>query len=122
MILTSLDMYRTYQIFLMILKLDFFFFFSFSIQFLVLVLNPNDPEFGLTIFAIFATVAVIALAVYGVRRENVAVMSSFIFACLLTIAYFLFKIIRMYEPSQEIKYKFSRRFLTFFGKLIVRFV
>lgn len=44
-------MYRAYQIFLTILKLDFFFFLAFSVQFLVLVLNPSDPEFTVTVSA-----------------------------------------------------------------------
>lgn len=60
------SMYRTYQIFLMVLKLDFFFFLAFSIQFVVLVLNPNDPEYALTIIAIPVTVIVLIFAVYGV--------------------------------------------------------
>lgn len=65
-------MYRTYQIFLTMLKLDFFFFVAFGIQFLVLVLNPSDPEFSFTIIAIPVLVIVILFAVFGVGRMEVA--------------------------------------------------
>ena len=63
-------MYRAYQIFLMILKLDIFFFLAFSVQFLVLVLDVRDPEFALTIVALVVTVVAIAAAIYGVSFCN----------------------------------------------------
>jgi len=39
---------------------------AFAIQFLVLVLKVTDPEFGLTIFAIFISFFIIGVVVYGV--------------------------------------------------------
>lgn len=32
------------------------------------------------------------------------------------MAYFIFKIYRIYDPTQAFKYKFVKEFLTFFGK------
>jgi hypothetical protein len=63
--------FRTYQIFLMLIKIDFFFVLGFGIQFLVLILNTNDPEFALTIVAIPIMIGFLFLAVYGVRFQNV---------------------------------------------------
>ena len=62
-----LDKFRIYQIFLMLLKLDVFFVFGFGIQFLVLIIQPNDPEFAITIAAIPVLICVLVLAVYGVE-------------------------------------------------------
>lgn len=63
-------MYRAYQVFLLMLKLDFFFFVGFTVQFLVLVLNSNDSEFGLTIAAIPIVLLVILAAIYGVSSTT----------------------------------------------------
>lgn len=72
-LLSHTDLYRAYQIFITLLKLDVFFVFGFGLQFLVLVIKTNDPEFALTIAALPVMVAILALAVYGVRSLTFAI-------------------------------------------------
>ncbi|KAJ3196914.1 hypothetical protein HK101_007279 [Irineochytrium annulatum] len=105
-------MFRTYQIFLMLLKLDVFFVFGFGIQFLVLIIAPTDPEFALTIAAIPVMMTILALAVYAVRKEDKWIMCLFMFGLLLGIAYFAFKLFRIYTQTQ--KYHYTKKYLTFF--------
>lgn len=109
------EMYRAYQIFVMLVKVDVFFFFGFSVQFLVLVLEFRDVEFPLTIFALCSTVVVLGMSLYGIRKESRLIMGLFIGGLFLGMGYFIFKLVRMYSPSQSGKYANTRNFLTFFA-------
>ncbi|KAI8989250.1 hypothetical protein BDB01DRAFT_718739, partial [Pilobolus umbonatus] len=109
------NMYRWYQIFLTILKLDLFFFLGFSIQFLALVLKRGDAEFALTIVALPFTVVILVLAVYAVHHESKYLFLSFFIGLGAGVSYFIFKICRMYDANEAYKYEYVRYVLTFFG-------
>lgn len=109
-------MLLNYHIFLLLLKLDVFFFFGFSLQFLMMILKSYDPEFWLTILALPLTLIILLLAIYGVRNENKRFMFAFIAGLMVAMIYFIFKIVKIYLPSNHEKYMYSKVILTLFGK------
>eukprot|EP00999_Lentomonas_sp_LEN2_P003074 NODE_927_length_1114_cov_96.605876_g884_i0.p1 GENE.NODE_927_length_1114_cov_96.605876_g884_i0~~NODE_927_length_1114_cov_96.605876_g884_i0.p1 ORF type:complete len:331 (-),score=50.45 NODE_927_length_1114_cov_96.605876_g884_i0:29-1021(-) len=111
------SMYRMYQIFIMLLKYDVYFFIAFAVQFMVLVLSLSDPEFGLTIGLLVLSLAALVLAIYAMRWENKILVTIWFIYLLLAIAYFIFKIVRIYQPDQQHKYVGSSKFLTTFAAL-----
>jgi len=111
--------YLLFQIFVALLKFDFVFFVAFTIQFIVIILNTKDPEFGLTIAVIPATILILLFTGWSVRQETVLGMIASIVFFMAGLAYFLFKLVRMYEPSQSFKYEGARTTLTVFAVITV---
>src|SRR5271170_1431988 len=93
-----------YQIFVALLKFDFFFCTSlsssnsdlsvlgFEIQFLVIIISITDAEFGITIAAIPITIVILIFCAWSVRHESKVGMITTIFCFLGGLAYFLFKV------------------------------
>lgn len=107
-----------YQIYIALLKFDFFFFLGFTVQFLVIV-NDKDFELGLTIAAIPFCIAVLALAALFTRRENKPGVTVIIGLYLAALAYFFFKLVRIFQPGYEEAYRPVRKSLTAFAVLTI---
>ncbi|KAF2246659.1 hypothetical protein BU26DRAFT_50855 [Trematosphaeria pertusa] len=113
--------YLTYQIYIALLKFDFFFFLAFTVQFLVVVENTSTVELALTAAALVITFVLLFLAAFWVRRESVPGMILVIIVYFIALAYFLFKLVRMYAAdAQRLEdYKPARKSLTSFAVLTI---
>jgi hypothetical protein len=109
------DMYRWYESLMVFLKFDIFFGLAFVVQYVILQLLPNDPEFWATIFAMPLSLVVSLMGVYGIRREDRIITLAFLTGTLAAIAYFVFKMVMMFQPSPSYQYDYTWKYLTFFG-------
>ncbi|KAF9321491.1 hypothetical protein BG003_001613 [Podila horticola] len=112
-------MYRAYQIYLVLIKIDLFFFVGFSIQFIFLTLakQTSDPEYWVTIFFLPATLLILMVAVYAVRHESRRWMAFFLTTMLAGVGYFIFKVYRMYSKEKKSQFIGINKFLTLFAAL-----
>lgn len=107
------------QIYIALLKFDFFFFIGFTIQFLVVVSTHNDPEFGLTCAAVPITIGILLSAAYFARKEWKWGMYGIMVLYLGGLAYFIFKLARIYDPAKMDLYMPVRKSMTTFAVLTI---
>jgi len=110
--------YLQYQVYIALLKFDFFFFLGFTVQFVVIV-TQRQVEFAVTIAAIPVTIFILLAAAWFVRKENLWGTIGVIILYFGGLAYFIFKMVRMYSPSHEQPYLAARKELTTFAVLTI---
>ncbi|THH01435.1 hypothetical protein EW026_g1278 [Hermanssonia centrifuga] len=108
-------MYQFYQIIICLLKFDFFSFVGVTIQLLIVVLQKNSAEFGLTIAAIPVVLTLLAGCGIAVKREIKWLMSVSLVLMLAAETYFIYKLVRFYEPDSREQYQTTRATLTVFS-------
>lgn len=88
-------------------------------QFLVIVNGLNDVELGLHIAAIPITIVILLCAAFFTRRENRIGVCFVILLYFGGLAYFFFKLVRIYQPGYSRGYDAVRRSLTAFAVLTI---
>jgi len=111
---TMKAMYQWYQIMICLLKFDFFCFTGVTIQLLIIVLQKNSAEFALTIIAIPVVLVLLIGCSIALRREVKWLMTISLILMLASETYFIYKLVRFYEPASEAQYETTRATLTTF--------
>lgn len=111
--------YLTYQIYISLLKFDFFFTLGFTIQFVIIVGGRTNAERYITAAAIPVTIIIMIAAFLFCRRESLIGTIIVIILYFGGLAYFCFKLVRMYENGYSKPYIPARKELTTFAILTI---
>ncbi|EJU00837.1 hypothetical protein DACRYDRAFT_23155 [Dacryopinax primogenitus] len=112
-------MYRFYEVFVCLLKFDYFAVLALTMQLVILDLSTDTVEYYLTIIAIPVSLILLIGCGYSVKKE---IWSIMIFSLLLmgaAMAYILYKVTRFWVGPHASTYITTRGTLTFFSIVCV---
>lgn len=105
-----------YQIFLSLLRFDFYFCVGFSAQLVYFVLQGNKVvEYFLTIAAVPLGILLLIGGHFAARKENKWLMFAFMLGCVCAAVYFAYKLFRIYDGGSDSVYAPVAKSLTLFG-------
>ncbi|BGP13931.1 hypothetical protein JCM10213_002575 [Rhodosporidiobolus nylandii] len=107
--------YVKYQVFVCLLKFDAFFFVGFAVQFLVLVSGTPTVEFVLTIIALPVILVALGLFAVVVRIESKTGVYISFGVQAAGMAYFVYKLVRIYQTQNSDRYSSAKATLTIFS-------
>lgn len=122
-------MHKGYEILITLLKFDVFFFVAYGIQMFTLVDTTDRTVIttfsnGRTLarqqlligLAMPASIILLALAFFGVMKEN-RIATVFVMTCLVAAEpYFVYALFYIHNPDNRRRFTNSAKYLTFFSK------
>ncbi|KAF9505985.1 hypothetical protein BS47DRAFT_1399891 [Hydnum rufescens UP504] len=108
------DMFRYYQIMIVLLKFDYFAFTGLTMQLLILVLADRSAQFALTIAAIPIVLILLTACGYAVGQEIKWLMQISLTLMLASEAYFIYKFSRLFASGSRHQYDSTRKSLGVF--------
>ncbi|WWC68483.1 uncharacterized protein I206_102412 [Kwoniella pini CBS 10737] len=107
------EYYTKMQVFECICYFSAFFCAGFGIQFIWLVLNPDDTEYIITWIAFPLLLVFLVIGRFAAKYENRYMMAAFMVGILAGMAYFIYKLIRIWQQSSTTYRTLSKSLTTF---------
>ncbi|PWZ02663.1 hypothetical protein BCV70DRAFT_153835 [Testicularia cyperi] len=108
--------YMHYQIYVAMLKFDFFIFIAYCIQLVLVVQQIGSAERWITIISAPFSLLILVFAWYSVRKELKYGMCAFMVGLTGAMVYFVYKLFRIWQNKQTL-YKEVYKSLTVFSTL-----
>ncbi|OGE56425.1 hypothetical protein PENARI_c003G03025 [Penicillium arizonense] len=109
--------YLTYQVYIALLKFDFFFVFGSQLQILLVVLKAEDSDFIVNAALIPVTIATLIGAAQFCKREKTKSLITMMFFMLVIMGCFGLTLYRMHISSESNQFSSVRVSLTLFSSL-----
>ncbi|KAJ5859388.1 hypothetical protein N7534_004665 [Penicillium rubens] len=108
--------YFTYQVYIALLKFDFFFVFGTQLQILLVIFQaPEDMDFVVNASVIPITIATLVLSAQFCKREKRKSLMFMMFLMLLIVGFLVLILLRMYSPGDHTDFSSFRTSLTLFA-------